>query len=183
MHYRRQSIYLKASLTMCTLFVCIVLSAGNRISVVYGKAELKGILKEDVTIPIIFDWSETTYKKVTDVKEEWYGLYDYITNDCEKSFVSGFNECTKGAKFSRTDRNAKYKCILKITNIDCYFKLAHVPPGNKGKMWGTFKIISIETGETIAEVRIDGVQHSRDMFPQDCYGKTFLYVGEKIAKL
>ncbi len=183
MHYRRQSIYLKASLTMCTLFVCMMLSAGNPISVVYGKAELKAILKEDVTIPIVFDWSEAKYDNRKTIEDEWNVEYAYIKNDCEKNFVYGFNECTKRAKLSQTDSDAKYKCVLTVTNIDHYFKLVHVPPGNRGKMWGTFKIISIETGETIAEVCIDEARHSRDTFVYDCYGKTFLYVGEKIAKL
>ena len=52
----------------------------------------------------------------------------------------------------------------------------------EAKMWGTLKIVDA-SGDTIAEINIDEAEDGTDYVRREAFGKTFLLLGERIAKL
>ncbi len=173
----------RAFLSLALIALPLLLFAGNPCKVVSGKAELKSILKESVELPIVFDWSETTYDEEDAVKEKFEDDYDYIIDDCANKFVSGFNEESNGAKLTLSSIDSQYKCVFVVTNVDQYYNVMKFVSGHTARVWGTFRIISSETGEAVAEVKIENAKSSRDLYPKDSYGKTFKFLGEKISSL
>ncbi len=159
-------------------------TAGNPLKVTTGKDELKSIMKESATLEVAFDWSNATYDNKKDLKEEFGSDYDWIINDCQTKFIEGFNETAKNVKLSATaTADAKYKCVLIITTVDRFFAAMRFVPRHESKMWGTFKIVTSDTNETVVEVNIDEAEDGTDMSPKECYGKTFFKLGEKLGNL
>ncbi len=56
--------------------LCLVSFAGNPVKIVTGKANAKGIMADNATAAIKFDWSDTTY----DGKQS---ISDYFGKDCD----------------------------------------------------------------------------------------------------
>ena len=170
-------------LTAILALSAVIAFAGNPLKIVNGKDQVKTIMKENTTVVVEFDWSQAKYDNKKTLKEQWEGDYDYIVNDCEESFIKGFNENAKKLKMAKEADNAKYKFVLTVTNIDRFFAAMAFIPQHEAKMWGTLTIVDIASNQTLAEVRIDEAEDGQHVDVKQCFGETFEELGEKIAKL
>lgn len=173
----------KISIILIALFACTVAFAGNPIKLITGKKEAKNLMKLNVTMCVNYDWSNAKYDTDKELKDQWGVDYDYIINDCEKSFINGFNENSNGPVFTASDENAQYSLLLKITNVDSYFSVMSIPARYEAKMWGHLTIVSNSTGSVVLEAEIDEAEDGKDFVPRDCFGKTFGELGKTISKM
>ncbi len=165
------------------LFIAIFAFASNPMKKIEGRDNLKAIMSSDAKAYVIYDWTEAKYDKTKDIKVQLAEDYDFVISDCEKSFVTGFNNKAKHLKLSTDSNGAKYKFVLKVTCIDRYFQPMTFVPKHEGKMWGTLEIFNAETNESLTKITIDEAEEGYDLVPRECFGKTFLNLGEKVAKL
>ncbi|MCD8304782.1 MAG: hypothetical protein LUC86_08180 [Prevotellaceae bacterium] len=173
----------KVIVTYCILFTCVAAFASNPYKVLTGKENLKSISKESVPILLVIDWSETKYDGDKEVTEEWGDDYDFIINDCAKSFIAGYNEKSKGPKVMSTVEDAKYKFLITVENVDRFFDPMEFVPGFKAKVWADVKLIEVDSEDIVAEILIDEADEGRDFVANECFGKNFYEIGKKMAKM
>lgn len=173
----------KATLFLSMLLVAVFAVASNPMKQITGRENLKAIMSSDAKAFVVYDWTDAKYDKTKDLKKELADDYDFVIPDCEKSFVKGFNNKSKHLKLSTDSSDAKYKFVLKVTSIDRYFQPMTFIPKHEGKMWGSLEIFDVETNKSLTKITIDEAEEGYDLVPKECFGKTFLNLGEKVAKL
>lgn len=165
---------------MCALLVCVAMTAGNP-KVVSGKKEFKTIFSEKTSALLSIDWKDAKYDHSKSMKEQWEDKYDYFVKSCEENFIKGFSEANSNLAVGNL-KGAKYKMNIKVTNIDKYFNVMNVVPGHTVKVWCDVTITTAK-GEKLVEINVDEMKGGRDFSPEDCYGKAFYVLGQRIAKL
>lgn len=163
------------------LLVSATMFAGNTVKVVNGKKEAKEIFNEKVVTVAQIDWNNVKYDNSKDLHEVWGDKYDYFVKACTENFVNGFNDESKGLQVTVNTSEAKYKMVVKLTNIDKYFNVMNIVPGHTVKIWATIIVATIN-GEQKVEIEVDSMKGSRDFSPDDCYTKAFRILGERVAK-
>lgn len=163
--------------------LCLVSFAGNPVKIVTGKANAKGIMADNATAAIKFDWSDTTYDGKQSISDYFGKDCDFVVNDCQKKFVESFNTASKGLKLTDQTEGAKYIFTLTVSKVDCFFAAMRFVPRHESKMWGKLTVCSAETGETLLEANIDEAENGCDFVRNESFGKTFGLLGERIAKL
>lgn len=163
------------------LLISATMFAGNTVKVVNGKKEAKEIFKDKTTALAQIDWSKVKYDNTKDLHETWGDKYDYFVKACTENFVKGFNDENKGLQVATNANDAKYKMVVKLTNIDKYFNVMNIVPGHTVKIWATI-IITTANGDQQVEIEVDSMKGSRDFSPDDCYTKAFKILGERVAK-
>ncbi len=175
---------MKKNLTLLLfMLVSMVALAGNPFKGFTGKENLKEIMGSDATALLVFDWSEAKYDYTKDIKEGLKDDYDFVTSDCFNKFLEGFNHKSKHLKLTTTESGAKYKVLLKVTNIDKRFQPFAFVPKHEGLMWGKLEIIEVETNKTLSTIDIIKAMDGTDFVPKASFGATFYLVGENTAKL
>lgn len=173
----------RITLFLSLMLVAVFALASNPMKQISGRENLKAIMSSEAKAYVVYDWTEAKYDKTKDIKTQLAEDYDFVIADCEKSFVNGFNNKAKHLKLSTDNNGAKYKFVLKVTNIDRYFQPMTFIPKHEGKMWGSLEIFNAETNESLVKITIDEAEEGYDLVPKECFGKTFLNLGEKVAKL
>lgn len=163
--------------------LCVVSFAGNPVKIVTGKANAKGIMADNATAAIKFDWSKTTYDGKQSISDYFGDDCNFIVTDCQSKFVESFNEASKGLKLTDKEESAKYIFTLTVSKVDCFFAAMGFVPGHESKMWGKLTVCSAETGDTLLEADIDEAEDGRDFVRNESFGKTFGILGKRIAKL
>ncbi len=164
---------------MTVLTVCTTAFAGS-VKVVSGKSELKSISSMNVQVSVSFNWNGTTYDWETDLRDELEEDYGFVLDDCARKFIEGYNETSKGPGISEPSGETRYEYVVTVKNVDKYFNVAKIR--YSGKVWGTIELFSKDSGEKIAEIEIDAAHYSADMYKRECYGKTFLKLGQIVGK-
>lgn len=164
--------------------VCMSLSAfaGNPVKATTGGAAVKALMKDSAGIVLECDWSQTQFDNRVPLKEQMGEDYEFIVKDCEAKFAEGFNAKSKGLKMTADTTAAKYRLVLTVKNVDCRIQVGFVARW-ESKMWGSFKIVGTEDGATIAEGVIEEAEDGTDFVKKECFGKTFLLVGEYFTKI
>lgn len=172
----------KLFVALCALFVCVAAFAGNPLSVVNKTTDLKSLFKNNATACLVIDWSQTLYDNQKKASEEFGSDYDFIKNDCASKFIEGFNHRSKGLKLTTEKQGADYKFMLTVKNLDSFVNVMGFGPRTEAKMWGTLKIVDA-SGTTVAEIKIDEAEDGTDYVKKEAFGKTFLLLGDRVAKL
>lgn len=172
----------KICFTLVLTFVSVVTFAGNPLSVVSSKVDLKQLMKEDAYAILVIDWSRAKYDNKKTAAAEFGKDFAFIKNDCADKFIEGFNDKSKGIVLDKNRKKAPYKFVIRVTNLDAY---VDVMRGGQweGKMWGTLKIVKTSNGATLAEVDIEEAEDGKDYVRKESFGKTFKRLGGKVAKL
>lgn len=168
---------------IAAMVICIGCFAGNPLKVLQGKQALKTVMTETATAVVQFDWSNTMYDNKVTAKEQFGEDYGFVVNDCQISFVNGFNGESKGLQLTNKAEGAKYKFVLSVTNLDCFFAAMRFVPRHESKMWGKLTIKNATNDEIVAEINIDEAEDGCDIVRRESFGKTFLLLGKKVAKL
>ena len=168
---------------IAAMVICIGCFAGNPLKVTQGdKNAVKAMMKETATAVVEFDWSSTMYDNKKTAKDEFGEDYAFVVNDCQTSFVNGFNGESKGLQLTNKAEGAKYKFVLSVTNVDCFFAVMRFVPRHESKMWGKLTIKNAADDETVAEISIDEAEDGCDVVRRESFGKTFLLLGKRLAK-
>ena len=107
----------------------------------------------------------------------------FIKKDCAEKFIEGFNDKSKGMKLSDKKDGANYKFLIKVTNLDSFTNVMGWGARTEAKMWGTLTIVDAASGDTVAEINIDEAEDGTDYVRREAFGKTFLLLGERVAKM
>lgn len=169
--------------TLFAVLITVSAFAGNPFSITSGKKNLKQIFTDKATAVISIDWSNAKYDNKKELKAELGGDYEFVVKDCLENFIEKFNEESKGLCVSDKAERAKYKIQINVTNMDSYFAAMRFIPQYEGKVWGSMVITSLETGETLAEIKIDEAEDGADSVKKECYGETFGKMAKRTAKL
>lgn len=170
-------------MSLFAVFFTVSCMASNPLKNIVGKENLKSIMTSVSRACIVYDWSTAKYDSDKDLKASLGEDYDFVKQDCEDSFIHGFNSKSKGLILSKDENGAKYKFVLKVTGLDRFFQVMTFVPKHEGKMWGSLVIIDSDSGKTLAEMTIDEAEEGYDLVPKECFGKTFFNLGGKVAKL
>lgn len=172
----------KMAVLLCSMLVCMSALAGNPLKVTSSKVNLKDFMKKNATATLVLDWKNTTYDEKKSPLDEFSATdYEFIKKDCTEKFIEGFNDKSKGLKLGQGDKG-DYQFMITVKNIDSFINVMGWGSRTESKMWGTLKIVDA-SGDTIAEINIDEAEDGTDYVRREAFGKTFLLLGERIAKL
>jgi hypothetical protein len=175
---------MKVFIVLMAMAFSVVTFAGNPLKVVNTKVALKILMKEKASANLVIDWKNAKYDNKKTLAAEFNEDDDYafIQKDCAEKFIEGFNEKSKGIKLEQGKKGADYKFVITVTNTDTFVNVMGWGPRTEAKMWGNLKIVNAK-GETIAEVDIAEAEDGTDYVRREAFGKTFLILGTKVAKL
>lgn len=173
----------KAFFTMIAMLACVASFAGSPLSVVNSRVALKKFMAEKASAGLVIDWSDAKYDNRKTAAAEFGDDYEFIQTDCADKFIEGFNTKSKGIKLEKGKEDAVYKFIIMIRNLDSFINVMGFGPRTEAKVWGTMKIVDNASGDTIAEINIDEAEDGTDYVRRESFGKTFLLLGARVAKL
>lgn len=168
---------------LCALMACTAALAGNPLKVTTGKDELKALMSEDAVIALSLDWTATQYDKKMTAKEKFAADYDFVVKDCEAKLIEGFNAKAKTLKMQAAEQGARYQLQIAVENLDAFYAVMRFVPRWEAKMWGKFRIVDLQEGTTLVEGDIKEAEDGTDFVFKEAFGKTFLLLGQKFAKL
>lgn len=171
----------KVFLTLLVMLVCIATYAGKTLSVINSKVQLKQFMKEQANACLVIDWSGAKYDNKKSASSEFGKDFNFIKEDCVSKFIEGFNAKSKGIKLKKDKKGTTYKFVITVRNLDSF---VNVMGGGRteAKMWGDLKITNAKGG-AIAEIKIDEAEDGTDYVRREAFGKTFMKLGQKVAKL
>lgn len=172
----------KLVLALMAMFASVTMFSGNPLSVKSSKVELKKFMKEAATANLVLDWSKTQYDNKKTAATEFGEDYAFIKKDCAEKFIEGFNAKSKGIKLEQGKKGADYKFVITVTNLDSFVNVMGWGLRTEAKMWGNLKIVDAKGG-TVAEIEIDEAEDGTDYVRREAFGKTFMILGTKVAKL
>ena len=164
------------------MLLTTVTAFAGPIKEISGKKEYKTLLKESAVAVLKCDWTKATYDDKQPVAEYFAADWDKVRDNCERSFINGFNEKSSALKLASNSSNAKYTFTLKVDKVDCFFAAMAFVPRHKAKMWGQLDVTDNATGNVVASFKITEAEDGRDMVRNESFGKTFLEIAKKFAK-
>ena len=174
----------KVFLALMAMAFSVVTYAGNPLKVINTKVALKTLMKEQASANLVIDWKNAKYDNKKSAAEEFSkdGDYAFIQKDCAEMLIKGFNAKSKGIKLEQGKKGADYKFVITVTNLDTFVNVMGWGAPTEAKMWGNLKIFDAKGG-TIAEIEIDEAEDGTDHVRREAFGKTFMILGTKVAKL
>ncbi|MBO7471817.1 MAG: hypothetical protein J6T78_08135 [Bacteroidaceae bacterium] len=174
----------KVLLSLFVMMISVATFAGNPLKVISSNVELKTFMKEQASANLVIDWKNAQYDNRKSAAAEFNEDDDYafIQKDCAEKFIEGFNAKSKGIKLEQGKKDADYKFAITITNLDTFINVMGWGPRTEAKMWGNLKITDAK-GSVVAEIEIDEAEDGTDYIRREAFGKTFLLLGQKVAKL
>lgn len=169
-------------LAMMVMFASVALFAGSPVKVTKSTVTLKEFMKEQATANLVLDWSNTKFDNKKSASAEFGKDFNFIKEDCADKFIQGFNAKSKGIKLTKDKKGTTYKFTITVRNLDCFVNVFGGGGRTEAKMWGTLKITNAK-GTTIAEIDIDEAEDGTDYVRRESFGKTFMLLGRRIAKL
>ncbi len=162
----------------------VVTFAGNPLKVVNSNVALKTFMKEKASANLVIDWKNAKFDNKKTLAEEFNKGDDYafIQKDCAEKFIEGFNAKSKGIKLEQGKKDADYKFVITVTNTDTFINVMGWGAPTEAKMWGNLKIVDAKGG-TVAEINIDEAEDGTDHVRREAFGKTFMLLGIRVAKL
>ena len=173
----------KLLITMCAMLVGMVAFAGNPLSVVNTKVQLKKFMKQEAKACLVIDWSQAKFDNKKAAADEFGDDYEFIKKDCAENFIEGFNNETKGIEMRAEENGATYKFLIIVENLDAFVNAFWGGGRTEAKVWGKLTIIDLSNGDTLAEVRIDEAEGGSDFVRRESFGETFAELGETVAKI
>ena len=174
----------KVFLAMMAMVFSVVTFAGNPLKVINSNVALKTFMKEKASANLVIDWKNAKFDNKKSAAAEFNKDDDYafIQKDCAEKFIEGFNAKSKGIKLEQGKKGADYKFIITVTNLDTFVNVMGWGAPTEAKVWGNLKIVDAKGG-TVAEIDIDEAEDGTDHVRREAFGKTFLILGTKVAKL
>lgn len=167
----------KIYLTICMTMIAVFAFAGG-IKVSKGKA---AYMKKEGKISIVFVWSSAKWDNQKPVKEQWTDEYDAYVENGEAQFIEGFNEKSKKVKIVKDDSSADYVMTITILNVDRFYSMMSIVPGNKHRITAEIKVTDKKTDEVICIYNAEEFKGGRDFSIFDSYKEAMKDFGSKLA--
>ncbi len=167
-------------LAILALFVCAfacVSFAGSGIK--YASGDKKFFKTAEGSALLEFVWDGATYDGRCPLRQEWPDLDQYIFK-ARDGFLQDFTKKSKKVTITEKASEAKYKIVIRITNVDRYIKVMGFIPGPSTKVWGTIVISDKATGEELLKVNLDEVEGGASPSPFESMSDTFELIGAKL---
>lgn len=110
---------------------------------------------------LVIDIANAKYDNKTPLRQDArFADIDKQIPECASEFIREFNENTKKFTMTANDKEAQYKIIVKITNVDTFVNVMSFKGGIGVKLWGSINIKNKATGEDVAVFEIDEESNS-----------------------
>lgn len=164
---------------LVTLLASVYCFAGG-VKVKEGK---KAFLKENVSAIVEFDFSKTTWEEKENFKT-WSGdQYEKRVNAIQQSFINSFNENSKGLKIVDDAKDAKYKIIVKVEDLERHQAFTGAWGQGKFSTTATISVIELATNQSVCEIIVDGYGSGKDFDYADGLGKCYKGLAKDIVKM
>jgi hypothetical protein len=174
----------KLSLVVLLLMCFFAFSyARNPLIIIKSSIKPKELMKKKACATLTIDWSEALYDNDRKVEIEFDKDSIFTKKDCYNKFVEGFNTFSKGLIIDNDGDNIAYEFVLKVSNIDAHVSVMGFGPRHVAEVWGELKVIDKASNEVVLQVKIDEADDGDDYVRRECFGKTFLDVGQRFAKI
>lgn len=161
---------------------CLSAMAGSDIKVTQGDKKFFKSAEGGATLEI--SWKDAKYDNGRETLEAHFG--DMLTSIKEAAiagFMQDFAKYSKKVNIVESSNDAKYKIVIKLTNVDQYYKVMGFVPGNATKIWGTLSISDTKSGEVLLEVSIDELDGGASPSPIETVSDSFEELAKQICKL
>ena len=161
--------------------VASVTFASNPLKVISGNkkffksAEGKVFLEVDFDKNATFDDKMPLTEKYTDLDQKAVISYN--------GFIEEFSAKNSKLAFVTEASEATYKITINVTKVDEFVNVMGWIPGPCIRVWGTFTVTEVKTGESLLVVDIDEIDGGSAPTTDLAFNDTFGKLGEKIAKL
>lgn len=168
-------------MTAFLVMVATVTFAANPLKVVNGDKKFFKNAEGTVFLEVIYDESATFDDKMP--LTEKYDNMEEKTTISYNGFIEEFSERNDKLQFVKTEEEATYKITIRVTKVDEFFNVMGFIPGPCIRVWGTFTVTDVKSGETLLVVDIDEIDGGSAPTTDRAFNDTFGKLGEKIAKL
>ncbi len=166
--------------TVLLLFVgSMTVMAGSGIKVTKGN---KNFLKTaEGNAVLFFDWENATFDNKEPLVTKFSNL-DALSQVAYNGFTEIFNKKQR-VKIVADETDTKYRFTTKVTNMDQYFKVMGIVPGNATKVWGILTITGLSTGEVFVVIEVNEVDGGANPSPDGSFSDCFEELAKLVAKL
>ncbi len=166
------------------LLLVIVLTSVNcmagGVKVKEGKASF---LKENASAIVEFDFSKTTWEEDEDFKT-WCGdQYEKRKAVMQNAFVTSFNENSKGLKINSGAKDAKYKIVVEVKDLERHQSFTGMWGQGKISTTGYIKVFELSSNQIICDIYIDGYGSGKDFDITDGMEKCYKALAKEVTKV
>lgn len=171
---------MKKYLLLLVAMMSSVYCMAGGIKVKEGKS---AFLKEDASAIVEFDFSKTTWEGKEDFKTWCGNQYEKRVDAIQQSFKKSFNENTKGLKIVEDAKDAKYKIIVKVEDLERHQSFTGAWGQGKFSTTATISVIELATNQSVCEIIVDGYGSGKDFDYADGLGKCYKGLAKDIVKM
>lgn len=162
------------------LFAALSVSAAPELKVKLGK--WTSLKSEDAKVYVEFDYSNARWEEGQSYEDFCGDTYEPRVSASVETFIYAFNENTIGMKLSQEEKDAQYKLIFHIRNIER--KMSGFGWGRFFiRVYGDIEIIDVVSNTTICTIMVNGNAGDADYIPEDRLAKCFKALAEELVKL
>lgn len=162
---------------ICVSMFTVFAFAGG-IKVRQGKASY---MKKSGNVAVVIDWNKAKWNNEMPLKEHWDNEYKAYIDAGLASFIEGFNKESKKLKAVDANKPSDYVMAITISNVDRFYSVMSIVPGNKHKIWGEVSVKNKRTGEEVCTYVIDEFKGGRDFSIFDSFKEAMNDMGAKLA--
>lgn len=165
---------------LAILFAALSISAAPELKVKSGK--WTSLKSEDAKVCVEFDYSKARWEEGQSYETFCGDTYEPRVSASVETFIYAFNENTIGLKLSQDEKDAQYKFVFHIRNIER--KMSGFGWGRFFiRVYGEIEIIDIASNTTICTIMVNGHAGDADYIPEDRLAKCFRALAEQLIKL
>ncbi len=158
-----------------------VFAFAGGIKVRQGKASY--IKEKNGKVAVVINWDKAKWNNEKPLKEQWGDEYKEYVKAGLANFIEGFNKESQKVKAVSSDEPSDYVMTITISNVDKFYSVMSIVPGNKHKIWGEASVRNKKTGEEVCTYVIDEFKGGRDFSIFDSFKEAMRDMGAKLASI
>ena len=140
-------------------------------------------IKDEGSAVVEFDFSRTTWEGKEDFKTWCADQYEKRISAMRQSFITSFNEESKGLKISDTETTPRYRMIVVVEDLERSQSFTGAWGQGKFSTTCSISVIDVATELSVCEIYVDGFGSGQDFDYTDGLGKCFKGLAKELSKL
>ncbi len=166
------------------LFASLWLVAGMgyaKKAIVVKDGDICSLLRQDTTVSVIFDYSNTRWEQEEAYKDFCGDDYQERVDNSLKTFTEAFNRTSKTLKATTADE-AAYRMVVTVENLER--KQGMVMWGRMYiRVTGRIQVFDAATNEPVLTVTVQSLAGDEDFVPNDRLNKCFDKLATQLVAL
>lgn len=159
---------------------CMTAMAGSDIRVTEGDKKFLKTVRGNAEL--VFNWDEATFDNTEPLSSKFSNLEE-LKKVAWNGFAETFNEKSSNVKVVRGGSDIQYRFLMKVSNMDQYFKVMGFIPSPATKVWGEMIVTDITTGDVIAKIEVKEVDGGANPSPDGTFSDCFEELAKQVSKL